>query len=173
MDTQTAVLPGRFDAPALLAYAEPESTELGYDVWRLFNTFRFYPDPNDLQHFIEVPGGFLSDGATVPRPFWDIVPPWGRYGQAAVLHDYLCLTGKIYRNGKLEYMISRAEVDKYLKLAMVALGVPRWKRNLMYIGVRVFSKVFERKVPSDKPMLKQLIAKWNPAFTLSVPDLTV
>ncbi|WP_442908701.1 DUF1353 domain-containing protein, partial [Hydrogenovibrio sp. 3SP14C1] len=45
-----------------------------------------------LTHTIEcaghfVPEGFISDGATVPRIFWPIFPPIGRYLKATLVHD--------------------------------------------------------------------------------------
>ena len=46
---------------------------------------------------IEVPAGFETDFASVPRLFWRVVPPWGRYSPAAVVHDYLYHTGKVSR----------------------------------------------------------------------------
>lgn len=30
---------------------------------------------------IEVPAGFETDFASVPRLFWRVVPPWGRYSR--------------------------------------------------------------------------------------------
>jgi len=43
----------------------------------------------DPARAIRVRSGFLTDGATVPRPFTAFVRPWGRHGKAAVLHDWL------------------------------------------------------------------------------------
>jgi hypothetical protein len=77
---------------------------------------------------IEVPQGFETDFASVPRFFWRIVPPWGRYSPAAVVHDYL------YQSGKL----ARAEADWVFLTLMQRLGVPAWKRNVMYEAVRLF-----------------------------------
>src|SRR5438046_8798380 len=41
---------------------------------------------------IEVAIGFQTDFATIPRPFWVILPKWGRYGNASVIHDWLYWT---------------------------------------------------------------------------------
>src|SRR5438046_8797712 len=38
---------------------------------------------------VDVAIGFQTDFATVPRPLWIVLPKWGRYGNAAVLHDWL------------------------------------------------------------------------------------
>jgi hypothetical protein len=77
---------------------------------------------------IEVPEGFVTDFASVPRLFWRIVPPWGRYSPAAVVHDYL------YQSAK----VSRKEADDIFLELMARLGVPRWKRYTMYWAVRGF-----------------------------------
>lgn len=80
-----------------------------------------------------VPAGFVTDFASVPRPLWSILPPWGKYSPAAVVHDYLCRKPGF----------PRKRADKIFLELMKALGVPFWKRHIMYRGVRMgalFSK---------------------------------
>lgn len=77
---------------------------------------------------VRVPAGFQTDGASVPRFFWRILPPMGRYWRPAVLHDYL------YRAGTC----SRFLADAVFRDAMRADGVSAWKRLAMYYAVRVF-----------------------------------
>ena len=74
-----------------------------------------------------MPAGFETDFASVPRLFWRVVPPWGRYSPAAVVHDYLYHTGKV----------SRLAADRLFLELMAALGVPLWKRQIMYWAVRL------------------------------------
>ena len=80
------------------------------------------------ERVIEVPQGFETDFASVPRFFWRVVPPWGRYSPAAVVHDYLYCAGKV----------TRAEADRAFLTIMQRLGVPAWKRSIMYWAVRWF-----------------------------------
>lgn len=80
------------------------------------------------ERVIEVPQGFETDFASVPRFFWRVVPPWGRYSPAAVVHDYLYSTGKV----------SREDADRAFLTLMQRLGVPAWKRSIMYWAVRWF-----------------------------------
>jgi len=40
-------------------------------------------------YVVTIEKGFTTDLASVPRIFWPVVPPFGRYARAAVLHDYL------------------------------------------------------------------------------------
>lgn len=44
---------------------------------------------------IRVPAGFVTDFASIPRAFWVVLPPTGKYGKAAVVHDYLYVMGGI------------------------------------------------------------------------------
>lgn len=78
-----------------------------------------------------IPEGFVTDFASVPRCFWSIIPPMGRYGKAAILHDYLYHTKSV----------SRKEADKIFLKAMDLLGVSAWKKYVMYFAVRLFGWV--------------------------------
>ena len=53
---------------------------------------------------------------------WNILPPTGPYGKAAVLHDWLYRTA-----GKA----TRAQADRVLREAMEALGVGWWTRHAL------------------------------------------
>lgn len=75
-----------------------------------------------------VPAGFTTDFASVPRALWRLVPPWGPYSPAAVVHDYL------YRTGTG----TRPDADAAFLGLMKRLGVPAWKRYAMYLAVRAF-----------------------------------
>lgn len=50
-------------------------------IWR--------PNPGQAFKMVNVPEGFVTDLASVPRAFWEIMRPEGRYAYAAVVHDYL------------------------------------------------------------------------------------
>ena len=76
---------------------------------------------------ITVHAGFVTDFASVPRMFWLILPPWGRYAPAAVVHDFLYYTGHL----------PRAKADRIFLVLMAKRGVPAWKRYLIYWAVRL------------------------------------
>lgn len=81
---------------------------------------------------IEVPAGFVTDFASVPWGFWNIEPPLGRdTGKAAVVHDYL------YATRGLGGRFSRAQADGIFRQALGELGVPAWKRALLWTAVRL------------------------------------
>lgn len=84
---------------------------------------------------IVVPVTTKTDLASVPRIFWRIIPPFGRYSRAAIVHDYLCERGKA---GVSHNNMSSKAAHKVFRDAMKELKVPGWKRGLMYTAVRCF-----------------------------------
>lgn len=74
-----------------------------------------------------VPAGFISDGATVPRIFWPIFPPIGRYLKATLVHDYYLQQG-----------YSRKQADHHFKACLIALNVEPWRVNVLFYAVRVY-----------------------------------
>jgi len=79
---------------------------------------------------IEVPKGFTSDGASVPRFAWFLFPPNRTdYLPCAIIHDYLC--------DKEEYK----KADKYFKCCLEELKVDKFSRTIMYYAVRIYHKL--------------------------------
>lgn len=76
---------------------------------------------------IEIPAGFITDLASIPRPFWPIVPVNGRHRAAAILHDYLYVTQHA----------TRAAADALFLEAMARTGVRWTQRQVMYAAVRL------------------------------------
>lgn len=58
--------------------------------WKLFNPFTYHLREGHTLTSITVPEGYKTDFGTIPRIVWSILPPWGTYGKATVIHDYLC-----------------------------------------------------------------------------------
>lgn len=76
-----------------------------------------------------MPAGFKTDFASVPRlPFI-----YGLAGDcahaSAVIHDYL-------HRGFMRH-VTHAEAASVFREAMKAEGVPAWRRNLMWLAVRI------------------------------------
>ena len=84
---------------------------------------------SQIAGILVVPGGFETDFASVPR----LVLAYGLVGNtahaAAVVHDY------IYRTPGVS--LTRAEADGVMLEAMEATGIPWWRRQLIYTGVRM------------------------------------
>ena len=58
-------------------------------TWVLMESFSYDVGREGSGDTIRVPEKFMTDFASVPRLFWSIFPQWGRYGNAAVVHDFL------------------------------------------------------------------------------------
>lgn len=98
------------------------------ELWEVMEDFEYHVGSEDSNEVIKVPKGFITDGASIPKIFWSFIGgQWGKYGYAAVLHDFLYHT-KIY---------TRKKSDQIFLEAMGVLGVPKWKRLLMYFAVRL------------------------------------
>ncbi len=81
------------------------------------------------QEFV-VPSGTATDFASVPRVFVWLLPRYGRYTKAAILHDHL------WRNLAADGSISWVDADALFRRAMRDLGVPFLRRWLMWAAVR-------------------------------------
>ncbi len=84
---------------------------------------------------IRVPKGTITDFATVPWGLRWLVPQMGRYNPATVLHDHLCR-----RKDCKRFM-----ADAIFRNAMAELGVPLWRRVLMYYGVRIYAVIANKR----------------------------
>jgi len=84
---------------------------------------------------VTVPAGFITDGASVPRPLWWFIPSWGSYSRAAVVHDYLCL--QLAQGTPHASAPTRKAADAIFYDAMVDCGVNTTVRFLMWAAVRI------------------------------------
>lgn len=84
---------------------------------------------------IEVPAGFKTDLASIPRGLWNVLPQTGKYDAAAVIHDFLYQKAPAWGHGGPT--TTRAGADRVLYEAMGVCGVPAWQRWVIYAGVRV------------------------------------
>lgn len=118
-----------------------------------------------LQERIVIPGGFITDFASIPSVLWGFVQPFGRHAPAAVVHDYLYA---------LQQQGTRKQADFIFRAAMADSGVSFIRRNLMYFAVRLFGrKPFnhnqdwrfvetEYGEPIDPPLEQIRPIKWRP-----------
>ncbi len=96
---------------------------LGGKRWRVDKEIEYR---DGLAKF-NIPAGFETDLASVPRFLWAVFPPYGDHLKAAVVHDYLYGFNTI----------SRVQADAIFLAAMKAYGVKAWRRWVMYLAVRV------------------------------------
>jgi hypothetical protein len=83
-----------------------------------------------------IPDGFTTDLASVPRIFWSLLPPDGRYEKAAVLHDWLCTElARARREGGHPPATAR-DTDALFRRVMREAGVSFVTAWIMWCGVR-------------------------------------
>ena len=106
----------------------PAVRQINSREWELLEPLEYHvgsPDSNDV---ILVPKGFPTDFASVPKIFWNIFPPYGRWSPAAVIHDFI-YTYAVY---------PRKKCDLIFLEAMGVMEVNWITRHTMYRAVRLF-----------------------------------
>lgn len=148
-------MPRSFLTPLEIEYVDGRN-------WKVTQEFDYLVDYENKDTTIRVPAGFVTDFASIPRAFWVVFPPTGKYGKAAVVHDYLyvmggkipcgwCVTeglGPKWANVALNIgakcpdlqTFTKADADKIFLEAMEVLGVNWLQRKLMYRAVRWFGR---------------------------------
>ena len=151
-----------FDAQLELIYSNKATEDLGVDYWVVNKEFTCVLDTTKDQYVI-IPQGFLTDGASVPRMFWSFFPSWGKYGQAATVHDFLCEYLIISDNGRVR-SITRKECDQFFLKLMIEMNVPKMKRLLMYWGVslfRIFGRVKNPSITIKKVAMEDILRSYH------------
>jgi len=92
-----------------------------------------------------VPAGFVTDFASVPPAISWLIPSYGKYTLAAVVHDWLCVdlrryydqrkAGGDWFNYTAPYANAR-DTDAIFRRIMRELDVPFLRRWIMWTGVR-------------------------------------
>lgn len=82
--------------------------------------------------------GYTTDGASIPRIFWSIYPPYkSEYFTACVVHDFLCSRALRASSIKEAYL----KADKTFKEHLKELGVGRITVFLFFNYVKYFHKI--------------------------------
>lgn len=105
--------------------------------WRLEQTLRYEIGTLGSGDIIDVPAGSLTDGASVPRMFWALLPTWGSYSRAAAVHDFII--GRVEDGDPLPNAPDRLTCDRIFLEAAGVCGTPLVLRWLLYAGVRIRS----------------------------------
>ncbi|NEX92226.1 DUF1353 domain-containing protein [Caulobacter sp. 17J65-9] len=127
---QTLAAPNARITDAYAVEELPGVTRDGRAVVRLVRPLEYRVGSKDSDEVVVVPVGFETDFASVPPGFRELFPQLGPWARPAILHDWL------YANRGLG-RYSRADADRIFREAMEVVGVPAWRRALMYWAVRV------------------------------------
>lgn len=97
--------------------------------WRLVSDLCYRSDVVRTPPLVVlVPEGATTDFASVPRGLWNLFPPDNSYTAAAVVHDYLYVSGQV----------SRAVADAVFLEAMEVCGTRWLERHIIWLSVRLF-----------------------------------
>lgn len=103
-------------------------------VWHGRFNADFYCD-SDIAGRVVIPKGFVTDGASIPRIFWNILSdtdPDIEY--PSFVHDLLYSV-----HGKLpDRTLTRDQCDHVIREQMLALDCPKWKANAVYAALHLF-----------------------------------
>ncbi len=109
-------------------------------TWIILRPFGYDVGKEGSGDTVEVKIGFMTDFASIPRLFWIILPRWGKYGNAAVVHDWLYW----------QQTRSRKESDRIMFEGMGVLRVPIWQKYPIYIAVRSFGCLAWKRNQMDR-----------------------
>lgn len=109
-------------------------------LWQLETPLTYEVGALGSGRVVEVPAGFITDGASVPRLLWPLFPSWGRYSRAAVLHDYLG-DRLVNRRDPHPEGLSQRDIDAIFYEAMGVCGVAWPVRALLWCVMRLVAKV--------------------------------
>jgi Protein of unknown function (DUF1353) len=134
-----------------------EGGEENPDDWSMASTLRWTGTFRGDIGVVLIPASeserFDTDLASVPRALTWLVPRYGRYTKAAILHDYLCQhlgeatvevfpsrrsvakSGVAAKGSRIEVVDDRSDADEVFRLAMTELRVPWGVRWLMWTAV--------------------------------------
>jgi len=146
----------QFTAEEQLRYCIGASNKLGKDYWEVINGFRYYIGYKGSNRWVDVPAGYLTDGASIPRLLWWVLPPLGKYSAATTVHDMLCNTYYVIEligGVETQVPVSRKEIDEILYEAMEALQVETWKQVTIKGGVNLYRFAKRPTRPSESVKL--------------------
>lgn len=99
--------------------------------WLVYPSLTYAVGAENSLEVINVPGGTITDLASIPRLVSGIFPPDGPWAKAAVVHDYLYSTRGLWGR------YTREESDAIFHEAMGVVGVPAWRSAILYAAVRL------------------------------------
>jgi hypothetical protein len=111
---------------------------------------------------VEVPKGFVTDFASIPRIFYSMYRPDGEYAHAAVVHDYLYWAQSVSRN----------DADEIFKIAMEDLEISPANVLILYHAVATFGAsawennkrakaAGEKRILKVFPSAEQTAVRWS------------
>jgi hypothetical protein len=106
-------------------FPDPLDLELLPDGFH-YKLLRDFSVRDEFLGLLIAPAGFVTDLGSIPKIFWNIIPPNGKPSDAYVIHDLLYS----------EQKFTRAQCDSCLLRMMLCLGVSWYERYAIFLAVR-------------------------------------
>lgn len=113
-------------------------TRFADPVYIVTKPIKWTPNPPQKQTYqaVNVPAGFVTDLASIPRIFWSMLRPDGNYCYAAIIHDYLYweqpvsrnTADEIFRFAMEDFKVNRATIET-IQRAVQRGGGSAWEAN--------------------------------------------
>lgn len=146
----------RFTQPLETEHDHIASMKHGKEMHKVLRAFSFYVGERENNEWVYIPEGFLTDGASVPKWLHWVIPPWGKHGQAAVVHDMLCQIPVLHTpDGMVQ--INDSRVNDIFKEALVVSGNGRIKVFAMYWAVKAYF-LFRKESVAPEVLKHNLLA---------------
>jgi hypothetical protein len=106
-------------------------------IYFLIKPITWRPNPGQEKYAaVTVPVGFVTEFASIPRPFWSLLRPDGDYTYPAIVHDYLYWTqtrskevaDSIFRFGMQDFGVNPATVAAIYEAVHLG-GGSAWSSN--------------------------------------------
>jgi hypothetical protein len=123
-----------FTDPLILKVHTGALAERPFELLQEFKYWSTIGASAEQPRWITVPAGYRTDFASIPRWVWPIFPPVGRCGKAAVIHDWLC--------DEQPHSVDSQMAADIFDEAMIVLGEPSWRRQIMVWTVKLFGPRF-------------------------------
>ncbi len=130
-----------FTAPLILKVHTGTLAERPFELVQAFSYWSYIGASPEQPRWITVPAGYRTDFASIPALVWPLVPPVGRCGKAAVIHDWLC--------DEAPHSVDSSMAADIFNEAMIVLGEPSWRRKIMVWTVKLFGPKFSAQSPAS------------------------
>jgi hypothetical protein len=108
---------------------------------------------------VTVPAGFKWDGASVPRILWSIIPAWGSYSGAALVHDWLYRSHLVTSCASSRKKVTKQQADRVFYELMLKDGVAKSKAWAMWQAVALCGgKAWSQNDGDDETMVETALA---------------
>jgi len=116
------------------------------EKWYKRAKWELMEDYTSVNQEVNVPAGFITDGASIPMFFRWIFSPTGKYFGAAIVHDYILVK-------EWNWQKANDQFDQEMK----ALGVKKWRRLLILSAVKIWGWIQTKILRKQESVL----AKYN------------